>query len=46
MIRINNISLNFENEKGLKKAISKKLNTNDAFEFKIIKKAVDARKRN
>ncbi len=46
MIRINNITLNFENEKGLKKAISKKLNTSDVFEFKIVKKAVDARKRN
>ncbi len=46
MIRINNITLNFENEKGLKKTISKKLNTNDEFEFVIVKKAVDARKRN
>ncbi len=46
MIRINNITLNFENEKGLRKAISKKLGTNEEFEFKIVKKAIDARKRN
>ncbi len=46
MIRINNITLNFENEKGLKKAIAKRLSTKNEFEFKIVKKAIDARKRN
>lgn len=45
MLRINNISLNFENEKKLKKAIAKKLNTKEKFNFKIVKKAIDARKR-
>ncbi len=46
MIRINNITLSFENEKGLRKAIAKKLSTMEEFEFKIVKKAIDARKRN
>ncbi len=46
MIRINNITLGFEDEKSLKAVVAKKLKTNENFDFYIVKKAVDARKRN
>ncbi len=46
MIRINNITLGFEEEESLKSEIAKKLKTNENFDFYIVKKAIDARKRN
>lgn len=48
MIRISNISMYFEkdeNEKNIYLAIGKKLKTKEKFEYKIVKKAIDARKR-
>ncbi len=45
MIRINNITLGFEEEKNLRNEIAKKLKTNENFDFYIVKKAIDARKR-
>ncbi len=45
MIRINNITLGFEDENSLKSEIAKKLKTNENFDFYVVKKAIDARKR-
>ncbi len=45
MIRLNNLALPFENEENLKSAIAKKLKTKENFEFSIVKKAIDARKK-
>jgi len=46
MIRINNIKLSIDNETGLYEAVSKKLGGDKFYNLNIVKKALDARKKN